>query len=342
MATTEKPIALQTDKDKAVSSFEDYLDPSEDNVEQSDENETEQQEVPVEEANEDSNDEDLVEDSEDELEEDDDDLEEELEEANDVEQDLEEGQEQPEFLSVKIDGVEQEVTLEELKNGYSRQQDYTRKTQKLAEQTKSVIQKEKEISQKDALYSQLIPKLEQELKQDLVDNQPNWEKLVEEDPIEYVKQKQIWDTKKAKHEKVLAEKKRIENEALSKRQKQIEQIVNDGNVKLVENIPEWKDNNVREKEFSSIKQYAIKNLGFNEQEIDNIIDYRAILGLRQAWKFSKTQEAIKKKPTQSPARVGRPGSSNKPIKTSAVKKERQRLKKSGKVSDAAKVFQRII
>ena len=108
--------------------------------------ETEQQEVPVEEANEDSNDEDLVEDSEDESEEDDDDLEEELEEVNDVKQDLEEDQEQPNFISVKIDGVEQEVTLEELKNGYSRQQDYTRKTQKLAEQTKSVIQKEKDIS----------------------------------------------------------------------------------------------------------------------------------------------------------------------------------------------------
>tara|TARA_Y100001938_G_scaffold146981_1_gene227137 strand:- start:3617 stop:4645 length:1029 start_codon:yes stop_codon:yes gene_type:complete len=342
MATPEKPIALQTDKDKAVSSFEDYLDPSEDNVEQSNENETEQEETLVEEANEDSNNEDLVEDSENESEEDDDDLEEELEEVNDVEQDLEEDQEQPNFISVKIDGVEHEVTLDELKNGYSRQQDYTRKTQKLAEQTKSVLQKEKDISQKEVLYNQLIPKLEQELKQDLVDNEPNWEKMVDEDPIEYVRQKQVWDKKRAKHEKVLAEKKRIENEAIVKRQKQIEQIVNEGNIKLSQSIPEWKNDKIREKEFSQIKKYAIESLGFNEQEIDNVIDYRAILGLRQAWKYSQTQEAIKKKPTQSPARVARPGSTNKPVKTSAIKKERQRLKKSGKVSDAAKVFQRII
>ena len=37
--------------------------------------------------------------------------------------------------SVKIDGVEQLVPLEELQNGYQRQADYTRKTQELARET---------------------------------------------------------------------------------------------------------------------------------------------------------------------------------------------------------------
>ena len=37
-----------------------------------------------------------------------------------------------ETYSVKVDGVEQLVSLDELQNGYQRQADYTRKTQELA------------------------------------------------------------------------------------------------------------------------------------------------------------------------------------------------------------------
>ena len=44
--------------------------------------------------------------------------------------------------SVKVDGVEQEVSLEELKNGYQRQADYTRKTQELASERERLAQGE--------------------------------------------------------------------------------------------------------------------------------------------------------------------------------------------------------
>tara|TARA_R100000963_G_C4620647_1_gene88232 strand:- start:41 stop:736 length:696 start_codon:yes stop_codon:yes gene_type:complete len=44
--------------------------------------------------------------------------------------------------SVKIDGVEKEVSLEELKNGYQRQADYTRKTQELASEREKLAQGE--------------------------------------------------------------------------------------------------------------------------------------------------------------------------------------------------------
>ena len=44
--------------------------------------------------------------------------------------------------SVKIDGVEQLVPLEELQNGYQRQADYTRKTQELARERERLTQAE--------------------------------------------------------------------------------------------------------------------------------------------------------------------------------------------------------
>ena len=44
--------------------------------------------------------------------------------------------------TVKIDGAEQQVTLDELQNGYQRQADYTRKTQELASERERLAQGE--------------------------------------------------------------------------------------------------------------------------------------------------------------------------------------------------------
>ena len=56
-------------------------------------------------------------------------------EQSELDEDTEE-QEQPQVFSVKVDGKEVEVTLDELQKGYSRTQDYTRKTQQIAEARK--------------------------------------------------------------------------------------------------------------------------------------------------------------------------------------------------------------
>ena len=47
-----------------------------------------------------------------------------------------------ETYSVKVDGVEQLVSLDELQNGYQRQADYTRKTQELARERERLTQAE--------------------------------------------------------------------------------------------------------------------------------------------------------------------------------------------------------
>ena len=48
--------------------------------------------------------------------------------------------------AVKVDGENQEVSLEELRDGYQRQSDYTRKTQELASERKRLQQAEAIVS----------------------------------------------------------------------------------------------------------------------------------------------------------------------------------------------------
>lgn len=334
MAITEKPTALQTDNEKATSAFESFLTPLEDTVEEVDINEVEEiieeDELPEE-----------VELEEEDTEADDDfDYDEEFddEEQNEVEDVVE----QPTSYKVKIDGEEVEVTLDELQSGYSRQQDYTRKTQELAQQRKIIEQHQQELAQRDAIYAQLLPKLEAQLSADLA-NEPDWNKLYEDDPVGYVREKQLWDERKEKLKATQAENQRLQQEALVKQQQQLAQFVEYGQQKLLEIVPEWKNPEIAQQEKLAIRDYGINTLGYTPQEMDAIYDYRALLGLRNAWLNNKTVEATKKKPTEkAPARVARPGAVTKTKSVAPAKRAKQRLAKTGKTSDAAKVFEQML
>ena len=331
MSNNGKPTALQTEGELTTAAFESFLAPEKDTQEEAVIEEVEESVEPEVEDFEEQ-DEELV--DEEELEYDD-------EEDGEEETEVEELEEQPVYR-VTVDGNEIEVTQDELLNGYSRQQDYTRKTQELANQRKTIEQQAQELQQRDAIYAQLLPKMEAQLKGELV-NEPDWNSLYDDDPIAYVREKQIWDEKKEKLTAVSAEQQRLQQEAYAQQQQQIAQVVQDGQQRILEIIPEWKNAEIASKEKSAIRDYGINVLGYSAQEMDAIYDYRALLGLRNAWLNSKTVEATKKKPTQkAPARVARPGSTSRKKSIAPAQRAKQVLAKTGKVQDAAKVFEQFL
>ena len=335
MSNNGKPTALQTEGELATSAFESFLTPQEEEkVEEAVTNEVEEEVIEEDELPEAAElEEEMVEDEESDFD----------DEIDDEEQtEVEEEQEQPTYYKVRVDGEEVEVTLEELQSGYSRQQDYTRKTQELSEQRKSIDKQQEELAQRDAIYSQLLPRLEAQLKGEMA-NEPDWNKLYEDDPVGYVREKQLWDERKEKLRATQAEQRRLEEENAKKQQEQIAQMVQEGQQKLLELIPEWQDPEVATKDKLAIREYGINVLGYSPQEMDAVYDYRALLGLRNAWLQSKTVKATKKKPTEkAKARVARPGTTNRPRSVAPVKKAKQRLAKTGKPSDAAKVFEQML
>ena len=331
MSNNGKPTALQTEGESTTAAFESFLAPKEDRQEEAVIEEVEESVEPEVEDFEEQ-DEELV--DEEELEYDD-------EEDGEEETEVEELEEQPVYR-VTVDGNEIEVTQDELLNGYSRQQDYTRKTQELANQRKLIEQQAQELQQRDAIYAQLLPKMEAQLKGELV-NEPDWNSLYDDDPIAYVREKQIWDEKKEKLTAVSAEQQRLQQEAYAQQQQQIAYIVQEGQQRILQIIPEWKNAEIASKEKSAIRDYGINVLGYSAQEMDAIYDYRALLGLRNAWLNSKTVEATKKKPTQkAPARVARPGSTSRKKSLAPAQRAKQVLAKTGKVQDAAKVFEQFL
>tara|TARA_R110000765_G_scaffold425451_2_gene538410 strand:+ start:302 stop:1315 length:1014 start_codon:yes stop_codon:yes gene_type:complete len=272
---------------------------------------------------------------------------EETEDQSEEDEVEEDSDEEPTVYSINVNGVNTEVTLEELKSGYSRQKDYTRKTQELAEQKRvaeqrqnEFLQKDNEVSEERALYKEMLPKMQMMIKNNL-QREPDWQQLIDNDPQEYLRKKEEWNKTSSTLSYVETEMKRLEAEKAQAENFALEQQMQQGQSIINEKIPEWSDNDVAKAEVAEMMTYA-QSIGFNNNELSKIYDGRLILLLRDAWSHSKTKKAVKTKPKESPARVSRPGNSNKIKGNSPLKNARKKLKETGSISDAAKVFEQLI
>ena len=108
----------------------------------------------------------------------------------DSEPEYQEPDEDP-YVPVTVGGVEQEVPLSELIRGYSREADYTRKTQSLSEERKAVEQERAQLMLAGQQAVQRSAQLAAQLQQELQNNQPDpnaMARLRVEDPGEYAAQ----------------------------------------------------------------------------------------------------------------------------------------------------------
>lgn len=264
------------------------------------------------------------------------------ESESDSEEDSEEQEEQPASYRVKVDGEEVEVTLDELQKGYSRTQDYTRKTQALADQRKAVEAEQEVARQERAYYAQMLGVLQQQLSQE--EAQPDWDRLYQENPNEWVRQRELWRDKQDRARAVQAEQERIAALTQQEQAKQrTEQLSREAD-RLVDAIPEWKDAKVANTERGKLLE-AGKRAGFTDAELNNILDHRAVVVLRKAALYDelmgkKTQ--IKPNPTSGP-KLAKPGSATtKPSKKSDSQRAQERLAKTGNMADAVAAFDSFI
>ena len=129
---------------------------------------------------------------------------------------------QPENFKVKVAGEEISVGLDELKNGYSRTADYTKKSQALAEERKQFGQDRDAVLLERQQYSQLLGALQQQLTA-FDEPAPDFDRLYDEDPIEGARQerqyRQRTEQRQQKMQAIAIEQQRV-NDANAQEQQQ--------------------------------------------------------------------------------------------------------------------------
>jgi hypothetical protein len=266
--------------------------------------------------------------------------------ADDLVDDTQEGvNETPGTYTIKVDGKDVEVTLDELQAGYSRQADYTRKSQVLAEQRKkaeeelAATQQERQryVSQLEQFTAQADSKLD-ELKS------TDWTKLKEEDPTEYMLKRDQYRELQENKRTVEEEQKNLQYKSQQEQQaKWQEELVRQQEI-MAQRLPEWNDPTKGTKLKQDIKSFALKT-GFSEQEVDSLIDARSVDVLHKAMLYDNLLAAkISNKKAKVVPKVTRPGSppTKGEISSDKVKAQRARLKKTGRVKDATSVIESLM
>lgn len=238
-------------------------------------------------------------------------------------------------FTVKIDGEEKAVTLDELKQGFSGQKFVQKGMQENAQARKQTEQVYNALLESRQQVTELFSKLQnggvtrQPIKPDIA--------MLDTDPIGYVEQNARFEQNMMAYQNEMQQFQQVQNDQLHAQNLALEAHRNQEMTRLLEIMPDLKDPTkgkvMRDQMLSVGNEY-----GYGPEEISAIIDHRAIRVLEDARKYREivagkskaVAKATQKKRTQ-PLKAGskKASSSQKELRN-----KQSRLKNSGSIDDA--------
>ena len=242
--------------------------------------------------------------------------------VEDVEVEVDDAPQEPEYYTVRVDGEERQVSLEELTRGYSGQKYIQKGMSEVAEQRKQYEQLTNETAQERQMLQQMM----QRMQQGNIPVIPEYpaEELKESDPFRFqmeaeeyrraVEQRQQWEQQvRFVQQREQEEKDRLDQEHLSQQA-----------MRLAEWMPEFGDETKRAALIQDMTTKAKKHYQLTDEQISTVKTAEEVLILNDALKWRELQAG------KSKAKQKVEGA--RPVVKSAAKRSAQ----AGKVSRAKK------
>ena len=240
--------------------------------------------------------------------------------------------ETPELHRVKVQGQELEVSLDELKAGYSRDSDYRQKTHTLGMEKRDLETQKNSLRQtydnRLSELNDLISTADQFVQQK--QGGQDLAKLYQEDPTEAARLDfQLRQEKQ--HIDSLKDKARIAQT------KQYESYLDAQKELAATKIPEFSDPNKADS-FKLNMRNTLRDYGFNDQEIGSLADHRFLMVAKDAMSFKsqKDKRPIVSKKVANAPKVLKAGvaKSNVSSGREEVRNKIKTLRKTGHIRDA--------
>ena len=261
-------------------------------------------------------------------------------EASDSDEDYEDQvedarSEEPQKYSVKVDGQETEVSLEDLKQGYSGQKYVQKGMQETADMKKEVTTVYEALNNE----RQVIAELYQSIQQGGIATQPvkPTKELFDADPIGYMQKNIAYEEEMGVYQQQMAQIQQVSQQSSVASENAQQAYLNEQMQILQKKIPDFADSKkgtlLREK----LVETGTNHYGYTTNEISQITDARAISVLHDAQKYQdiisgKTKAQVK---TKSARPVMKPGAKRTATPTAKVRSRQQaKLKGSGSIEDA--------
>jgi len=237
------------------------------------------------------------------------------------------------LYTVKVDGKEEQRTLDQLKQGYAGQSAIGRGLQENAQVRKQLEQEKALFQQQQQQFFQLH---QQAQNGGLQAPTPPTRELFESDPIGYMEEKLKYDESKAQYDQNLFQMQTMQQQNMQAQQEAHQSYLKEQAEVLTQHIPEIADPEKGE----VIKNALVKtgmDYGFSAEEMQGVTDARYVRALNDARKYREL--VAKRKSTQAKGEKARPvvkAGAKKRVDSNAAtrKKAQQRLQKTGSMEDA--------
>ena len=241
--------------------------------------------------------------------------------------------EEPELHRVKVQGQELEVTLDELKAGYSRDSDYRQKTHSLGLEKRDLETQKTSLRQSyDTRLSELndlIATADATVRQQ--QGSEDLQKLYDEDPTAAAR----LDYQLRQQNRQLEE---VRSKAKEAQQSQYNEFLNTQRELAATKIPEFADPNKADT-FKVNMRNSLRNYGFNDSEIGQLADHRFLMVAKDAMSYQSLKDRkpiVQKKVANAPkvvkAGIAKSGTSSG---REAIRQKIGKLKKTGHLNDAS-------
>ena len=232
--------------------------------------------------------------------------------------------------TVKVDGEEREVSLEDMRKGYMMESDYRKKTSEVSERKQALERKESEIDDQLAQAQSLLS-----VEIDAMDS-PEMIELKEYDPEAYLKEV---DKLEAKSKRLNSLKEKRDAELAEKGQETVKRELES----LERAIPDWIDPTVRATEGQAALK-LLETIGFNGDELNGITDHRMLVLARMAMKYQDiSAQDLESKRVNNPPKSQQPGTANdRSSSEDRLKSLRSKAKNTGNMRDSAKFIRALM
>lgn len=248
------------------------------------------------------------------------------------------------FMVPVAGGGEEEVTLEELGKGYSRQSDYTRKTQQLADRGREMDSELADTRNVRQEYGERLKMLNTTL-DDMSPSDIDWDQVKRDDPDNYSTRYTDHQRQEAKREALRAEATRVEQENQEENAASHKRLLVEERMLLEKALPAFADPEKAQALTTELADYAESQFGVNRSEFDHVHNHLIMRLLNDSMELKKLQSKTSKIVAKriKGKRVVRPGA--RPVGSTVRRKTVRRAKdaymklaKTGSVEDATALF----
>ena len=246
-------------------------------------------------------------------------------ELNDIEAS---SQEEPQY-TVKINGEEKSVSINELREHYQKGQAAELKFQEAAQMRHAAEAERETLMEAIAAYHSQLEAIKKA-------SEPDWQALAKENPQAWMEQKTLYEQIERKQREAAEQYAALQASQEQARQAQFDEYCRAEAAHLKKAIPEWNTAEAYEKGIKDVAMYLGK-FGFGERDIHSMNDHRIWVVARKAMMFDKAvAEAPKQIQKAQPVRVEKSGSAAGV--ESGTKSALNRYKESGNPDDLDAAF----